>query len=189
MKNALRTFALLLSLTLLLMALGYVIGWLLKIPVIYTVDIAFVFAIGLNFASYWYSHKWVLKMYDAEIVSEADEPELHDMISTLASKASLPKPRVAIIDEESPNAFATGRSPSNSVVAVTKGAKEMVSKDELEGILSHELAHIKNRDMLVNTMAAMIAGAIAYIGIMGRFSFLFGGGRRRGDYSPCWHLS
>ncbi len=141
MENAIRTFGLLLALTLLLMGIGYVIGWWLNISIVYTVGFAFVVAIGLNFVSYWYSHKWVLKMYGAEIVSEADEPELHDMVGRLASKADLPKPKLAIVDEESPNAFATGRSPSNSVVAVTKGAKEMLSAEELEGILSHELAH------------------------------------------------
>lgn len=188
MKNTFRIFGLLLVLTILLMGLGYVVGYLLKVPAIYTVGIAFTFAVGLNFISYWYSHKWVLKMYGTETVSEVDEPKLHNMINNLATKAGLPKPEVAIIDEESPNAFATGRSPSNSVVAVTKGAKEKLSKEELEGILSHELAHIKNRDMLINTMAAMIAGAIAYIGIAGRFSFLFGGGRRKGGLLALFAL-
>lgn len=180
MERGIRTFGLLIFLTLFLMGIGYLLGWWLGISTVYTVGGAFALATVINFASYWYSQKWVLKMYDAEMVDEKDEPELHRIMGELASKANLPKPSLALIDDDNPNAFATGRNPSKSVVAVTKGAKEVLSKEELEGILSHELAHIRNRDMLVNTMAAMIAGAIAYVSIAGRFSILFGGGRRRG---------
>lgn len=180
MGNRIRTAGLLLLLTGLLMGLGYVLGWVLGIPVIYTVTGGFILAIALNFTSYWYSHKWVLKMYDAKIVSEEEEPELHEIVEGLAARAGLPKPKIAITDDDTPNAFATGRNPSNAVIAVTQGAKEVLSRDELEGVLGHEMAHIENRDMLINTMAAMIAGAIAYIGIAGRFSILFGGGRRQG---------
>lgn len=180
MGNKLRTFGLLVVLTMLLMGIGYLLGWWLGINVTFTVTGAFAVAIGLNFVSYWYSHKWVLKMYDAKIVDEKDEPELHKMVGRLARYAEIPKPKVAVTEDDTPNAFATGRSPSNAVIAVTDGARNLLDKEELEGVLSHEMAHIKNRDMLVNTMAAMIAGAIAYISIAGRFSILFGGGRRRG---------
>lgn len=180
MGNRIRTFGLLVLLTVLLMGVGYILGWWLGVPIAYTVGGAFVLAIGLNFATYWYSHKWVLKMYDAKFVSETEEPELHRMVERLARWSDLPKPRVAITDDDTPNAFATGRNPSNSVIAVTKGAKNTLTSDELEGILGHEMAHIKNRDMLVSTMAAMIAGAITYIAIFGRFSVFFGGGRRNG---------
>lgn len=180
MGNRLRTFGLMIALMFLLMGIGYLLGWWMGIPVTYTLTFAFALAIGLNFFSYWYSHKWVLKMYDAKVVSEEEEPELHEIVSRLSESAGLPKPKVAITDDDTPNAFATGRNPSNSVIAITKGAKRILSMDELEGILGHEMAHIKNRDMLVNTMAAMIAGAIAYISIAGRFSMLFGGRRRGG---------
>lgn len=180
MGNRIRTFGLLTFLTLLLIGIGYLLGWWLGISTTFTVTIAFVLAIAFNFTTYWYSHKWVLKMYDAEFVSSEDEPELHQMVERLAENAGLPKPRIAITNDDTPNAFATGRNPSNSVIAVTRGAKRILSKEEIEGILGHEMAHIKNRDMLVNTMAAMMAGAIAYISIAGRFSILFGGGRRKG---------
>lgn len=174
----LRTFGLLSILTVLLVAIGYFLALWMGISVTYTVTGAFALAMGINLFSYWYSHKWVLKMYKAKIVSESEEPELHQTISRLASRADLPKPRVAVTPDDTPNAFATGRNPSHAVVAVTKGARDLLSKRELEGVLGHEMAHIKNRDMLVNTMAAMIAGAIAYIGIFGRFGILFG--RRQG---------
>lgn len=180
MGNKLRTFGLLVVLTLLLMGIGYILGWWMGISVTLTVTVAFGFAIVLNFATYWYSHKWVLKMYNAKIVDESEEPKLHRVIENLSSQAGLPKPDVAITDDDTPNAFATGRNPSKAVVAITKGAKNSLTDEELEGILGHELAHIENRDMLVNTMAAMIAGAIAYMGFAGRFSVLFGGGRKQG---------
>ncbi|KXB04903.1 hypothetical protein AKJ35_00600 [candidate division MSBL1 archaeon SCGC-AAA833F18] len=175
-----RTVCLLVLLTVLLVGIGYAVGFFLGIPVTYTLTIAFGFAILLNIVTYWYSHKWVLKMYKAKIVSEKEEPKLHQMIGRLATYADLPKPKVAITKSDTPNAFATGRNPSHAVIAVTKGAKNLLSEEELEGVLSHEMAHIKNRDMLVNTMAAMIAGAIAYIGFAGRFGLFFGGGRRGG---------
>ncbi len=178
MGNRIRTFGLLIAMTLLLMAIGYLIGWWLEISTFYTVGIAFVLAIGLNFFTYWKSHELVLKMHDAKIVNENEAPELHGMIERLAVSADLPKPSVAIVKDDKPNAFATGRNPENAVVAVTKGLLDNMSSEEIEGILSHELAHVKNRDMLVNTMAAMLAGTIAYLSLTGRFSLFFGGGRR-----------
>ncbi|KXB02772.1 hypothetical protein AKJ43_00620 [candidate division MSBL1 archaeon SCGC-AAA261D19] len=174
----LRTFGLLSILTVLLVAIGYVLGLWLGVSVTYTVTGAFALAMVINLFSYWYSHKWVLKMYKAKIVDESEDPKLHEIVGRLASRANLPKPQVAVTPDETPNAFATGRNPSHAVIAVTKGARNLLSERELEGVLGHEMAHIKNRDMLVNTMAAMIAGAIAYIGIAGRFGIFFG--RRRG---------
>jgi heat shock protein HtpX len=136
--------------------------------------IAFAFAMLLNIFTYWYADKWVLRLYRAKLVSEAEEPELHEIVGRLAANAKLPKPRVAIVPTDTPNAFATGRNPSHAVVAVTRGAKNLLNKEQLEGVLGHEIAHIKNRDMLVNTMAAMIAGAIAYVGTVGRYSMFYG---------------
>jgi len=160
--------------------IGYVVGYFTGIPITYTLTVAFLFAVVLNLVIYWYADKWVLKLYKAKVVSEAEEPELHEMVGRLASNARLPKPKVAVIPTDTPNAFATGRNPSHSVVAVTRGARSLLDRDQLEGVLGHELAHIKNRDMLINTMAAMIAGAIAYVALFGRFGLFFGGGRRNG---------
>jgi heat shock protein HtpX len=165
------------TLTGLLILIGFAIGtWMGNVTILLT--IAFAFAILLNLFSYWYADRWVLKLYKAKLVSEAEEPELHEIVAKLASNARLPKPKVAIVPSDTPNAFATGRDPSHAVVAVTRGAMSLLDKDQLEGVLGHEIAHIKDRDMLVNTMAAMIAGAIAYIGLIGRWSIFFGGGRR-----------
>ena len=179
MGAAVRTTLLLGVLTGFLLLIGYVVGHFTGIPLTYTLTIAFSFAVLLNLVVYWYADKWVLKLYKAKVVSEAEEPELHEMVGRLASNARMPKPRVAVIPTDTPNAFATGRNPSHSVVAVTRGAMSLLDKEQLEGVLGPELAHIKNRDMLVNTMAAMIAGAIAYVALVGRFGLFFGGGQRR----------
>jgi len=173
-----RTMLLLVVLTLLLLGAGWLVGLWMGIPPFASITGAFILAMLLNFTVYWNSHKWVLKLHNAKIVSKKEEPQLHSMVERLAENAELPRPRIAITDDDRPNAFATGRNPQNAVVAVTKGLIGNMPEDEIEAILGHELAHIKNRDMLVNTMAAMIAGAIAYLGMAGRFSMLFG--RRRG---------
>ncbi len=178
MGYRIKTMLLLVVLTLLLLGVGWLIGLWMGISPPMAITGAFFFSILLNFTVYWKSHKWVLKLHGAEIVSEKEEPGLHEMVERLAENADLPKPTVAITDDDKPNAFATGRNPQNAVVAVTKGLIENIPEDEIEAILGHEMAHIKNRDMLVNTMAATIAGAIAYLGMMGRFSMFFG--RRRG---------
>lgn len=179
MGAAARTTLFLGALTGFLLLIGYIVGYFTGVSPTYTLTVAFLFAVLLNFVVYWYADKWVLKLYKAKIVSEVEEPELHEMVGRLASNARLPKPRIAVIPTDTPNAFATGRNPSHSVVAATRGAMSLLDKDQLEGVLGHELAHIKNRDMLVNTMAAMIAGAIAYIALIGRFGLIFGGGQRR----------
>ena len=158
-----------------MMLIGFVVGYLTGISVTYTLGIFLILAIAMNLAIYWFADKWVLRLYRARLVSEAEQPKLHQMVSRLASSARLPKPKVAIVPTDTPNAFATGRSPSNSVVAVTDGAMRLLDDEELEGVLGHELAHIKNRDMLINTMAAIIGAVITYI----MYFSLFAGGRRR----------
>lgn len=177
--GAARTTLLLVTLTALLLVVGYLVGYIWKIPVFYTLTVAFSLAMAMNLYIYWHADKWVLKLYKAKVVSEGEEPELHGMVSGLAANAGLPKPRIAVVPNDAPNAFATGRNTRNAVVAVTRGAMDRLNREQLEGVLGHELAHIKNRDMLVNTMAAMVAGAIAYVALLGRFSLFMGGGGRR----------
>lgn len=136
----------------------------------------------MNFASYWWSDKIVLKMYKAQEVKYEDAPELYGDIQELAQNAGLPMPKVFIVPEQAPNAFATGRNPEHGVVAVTQGIMKLLSREELKGVLAHELAHIKNRDILIGSIAATIAGAITYIAYMAQFAAIFGGmgGDRRG---------
>lgn len=137
----------------------------------------------MNFASYWWSDKIVLKMYKAQEVKYEDAPELYGDIQELAQNAGLPMPKVFIVPEQAPNAFATGRNPEHGVVAVTQGIMRLLSREELKGVLAHEMAHIKNRDILIGSIAATIAGAITYIAYMAQFAAIFGGfggGDRRG---------
>jgi len=138
------------------------------------VIIAFIIAMGMNVFSYWFSDSLVLKMYRAQEVSAADAPELYDIVQRLADRAELPMPRVYIIPTDTPNAFATGRNPSHAVVAVTKGIMRMLSRDELEGVLGHELAHVKHRDILIQTVAATFASAISFLAYMARWGAIFG---------------
>jgi heat shock protein HtpX len=132
--------------------------------------LAFLVALGMNGASYWYSSAIVLRMYGAEEVSRAEAPELHDMVDRLRRRADLPMPKVCIVPQDQPNAFATGRNPDNAVVAVTRGIMDTLDRDELEGVIAHELAHIKNRDMLTSTVAATLAAAIT---LLARFGIFF----------------
>ncbi|MBU7031642.1 MAG: zinc metalloprotease HtpX [Theionarchaea archaeon] len=170
-------------LTALLMVTGYIISIVFDLDLYYVVTIAFVLAMSLNLISFWYSDKIVLKMYKAEIVTENIAPELYSMVSTLSMKAGLPMPKIAVINNEIPNAFATGRNSENAVVAVTSGALSLLQRDELEGVLAHELGHIKNRDMFISTMAAVIAGTIGYLGFLGRIMLWSRGSRRESGYS------
>ncbi len=137
--------------------------------------IALIMALGMNLFSYWFSDKLVLKMYRAQEVSEAQAPELFGMVRRLASRAELPMPRVYVINQPQPNAFATGRNPQHAAVAVTTGIMDILTQDELEGVMAHELAHIKNRDILIGTIAAAIAGAISYLAYMAQWAMIFGG--------------
>jgi heat shock protein HtpX len=138
---------------------------------------ALVMALGMNFFAYWFSDKMALKMSRARQVSSAEAPELHSMIEHLAARAGLPKPRVYIMPGDTPNAFATGRNPEHAAVAVTEGLIRLLKRDELEGVLAHELAHIKNRDILISSIAAVMAGAISYLATMAQWAMIFGGGR------------
>lgn len=175
MGNSIKTVLLLGALTGLLIFIGGAIGGRGGMY------IAFIFAVILNFGSYWFSDKIVLKMYKAQEVSESTAPELYGIVRNLAQKAQLPMPRVYIIPGETPNAFATGRNANHAVVAVTAGIMRILNKEEIEGVISHELSHIKNGDMLISSIAATIAGAIGMLASMAQWAAIFGGGRSDDD--------
>ena len=143
--------------------------------------VAFFLAMVMNFGSYWFSDKIVLAMYRARPVSEAEAPDLYRIVRGLTMKAGLPMPKICIIPSESPNAFATGRNPQHAVVAVTQGILRLLDENELKGVLGHELAHVKHRDILIGSIAATIAGAIMIIASMARWAALFGGFGGRDD--------
>jgi len=164
--NTMKTALLMVGLTVLLIIAGSYFGQ-------NGMMIAFTFAIVMNFSAYWWSDKMVLKMYRAREVGPADAPELYRTVQMLAASASLPMPRVYIIPREQPNAFATGRNPEHAAVAVTEGILRALTTEELSGVIGHELAHVSNRDILIGTVAATIAGAIS---MLSRFSLFFGGG-------------
>jgi len=138
---------------------------------------AFIFAGLMNFVMYWFSDKIVLRMYRAKEVSQGEAPELYQIVGELVNKASLPMPKVYIIENDTPNAFATGRNPEHAAVAVTTGILRILSKEELMGVIGHELSHIKHRDILISTIAATMAGAISMLASMARWGAIFGGGR------------
>jgi len=167
--NTVKTALLLGVLTGLLMLIGGFVGGRQGVM------IAFVMAMVMNFGSYWFSDKLVLRMYNAQEVSENQAPELYRVVRDLAMRANLPMPRVYIIPGETPNAFATGRNEQHAVVAVTEGLLRILNRDELEGVLSHELTHIKNKDMLIGSIAATLAGAIVMLANMAQWAALFGG--------------
>lgn len=173
--NTLKTTLLLGLLTGLLMFIGGLIGGQNG------VFIAFIFAAVMNFGSYWFSDKIVLRMYHAREATESEAPELHSMVRELALRAQLPMPRVYIIPDDAPNAFATGRNEHHAVVAVTEGTLRILTKDELEGVLGHELTHIKNKDILIGSIAATIAGAIVMLANMAQWAAIFGVGRSDDD--------
>ncbi|WP_297516683.1 zinc metalloprotease HtpX [Thermococcus sp.] len=164
----LRTGLLMAILTGLLMGIGYLLGG----PQV--AFIMFLFAMLFNFITYWYSDQIVLSWYNARIVDEMEAPELYAIVRSLAERAGLPMPRIAIIPTETPNAFATGRDPKHAVVAVTQGLLRILDRDELEGVLGHELTHIKNRDILISTVAAAMAGAIMQLAYWARWIAIFG---------------
>src|SRR5262245_43594252 len=143
--------------------------------------VAFVFAVVMNFASYWFSDKIVLSMYGAQPIDEAQAPGLYAIVRRPATRAGIPMPRVYLIPTDTPNAFATGRNPEHAVVAVTEGIMRILDDEELEGVLAHELAHVKNRDILISSIAATLAGAIAYLAQMAQWAAMFGGSRRDDD--------
>jgi heat shock protein HtpX len=140
--------------------------------------IAFLIAGVMNFISYWYSDKIVIKMYRGREVTMQDDPELYGLVQDIAQRARLPMPKVYTLPQETPNAFATGRNPEHAAVAVTEGIRRILDKRELAGVLGHELAHVANRDILVSTIAATLAGAISYIAQMAQWAAIFGGSHR-----------
>ena len=140
--------------------------------------IALVMAGAMNFFSYWFSDKIVLRMYGAQEITANDDPELYGIVRDLTARANLPMPRVYIIPEETPNAFATGRNPQHAAVAVTQGIRRILNKRELSGVLGHELSHVKHRDILISSIAATLAGAISYLAYMAQWAAIFGGGSR-----------
>jgi heat shock protein HtpX len=166
--NNLKTFVLMAGLMALFLAIGDMIGG--------TQGLIMALVVGgaMNFIMYFFSHRMVLRMYRARVVTEQEAPELYRMVDRLRQRAGLPMPVVAIADQDQPNAFATGRNPHHAIVAVTSGLLRAIPAAELEGVLAHELAHIKNRDMLISTVAAGVAGAIGYL----PYLLMFGGGRR-----------
>ena len=145
---------------------------------------AFIFAVVMNVGAYWYSDKIVLRMYKAREVSEAEAPSLFGTVRRLTQRAELPMPKVYIIPQPTPNAFATGRNPENSAVAVTEGLLELMDQEELEGVIAHELGHIRNRDILISTIAATLAGVIMMVARWLMFSMFFFGGAAGDDDSP-----
>jgi heat shock protein HtpX len=169
--NRLKTTLLLSLLTVLMVFMGSAMGGRSGMVM------AFVMALAMNFFSYWFSDKIVLKMYGAREIGPQDHPAFYGMVAQLAQRAGLPMPRVYIIPSESPNAFATGRNPSHAAVAATEGILRILTPDELEGVMAHELAHVQNRDILVGTIAATFAGAISMIGNMLQWGAMMGAGR------------
>jgi len=178
MSNIFKTAMLLAVLTAMLVLIGGAIGGQ------HGMLIALVFAFVMNFVSYWWSDRIVLAMYGAQEVSEAQAPELSSMVRRLATKAGVPMPRLYIIPSEQPNAFATGRNPAHAAVAVTEGIMRILDNEELEGVLAHELSHVLNRDVLISTIAATLAGAITYLAHMAQWAAFMGGGRNNDDDAP-----
>lgn len=169
MKNMLKTTILLATLTGLLVLIGDYFGGTAGMI------IAFLFAVIINFGSYWYSDKIVLKMYRAKEVSPAEAPNLHRIVDGLVMRAGLPKPKVYIVESSMPNAFATGRNPEHAAVAATTGILELLSYEEMEGVLAHELAHVKNRDTLISAIAATLATVVTMIANWAQIAAIFGG--------------
>src|SRR5438067_10695249 len=175
MSNMFKTAILLAVLTAMLILIGGAIGGRQGMMM------AFIFAIAMNFFSYWFSDKIVLSMYGAQPIDEAQAPRLYAILRRLTTRAGLPMPRVYLIPTDTPNAFATGRNPHHAAVAVTEGIMRILNDEELEGVLAHELAHVKNRDVLISTIAATLAGAITYLAHMAQWAALWGGGRSSDD--------
>ncbi len=173
--SGLKTALLFGLMTALIMGVGYLAGGRQGIM------IAFILAAIMNFVSYWFSDKIVLAMYRARPVDESQAPELYRIVQDLAQRENVPMPRIYIIPTDSPNAFATGRNPQHAVVAVTEGIMRILNHEELQAVLAHELAHVRNRDILISSVAATLAGAIMMVARIAQFSMFFGGGHRDDD--------
>lgn len=172
--NTVKTTFLLTALTLLLLFIGKMLGGRGGMVV------AFVVALVMNFGSYWFSDRIVLAMYRARQVDQMEAPQFHRIVSALSEISHLPMPKLYVIPTETPNAFATGRDPQHAACAVTQGILRLLNEDELEGVLAHEMAHIRNRDILISSIVATIAGAIFMLTYMARWAAIFGGGGQRG---------
>ncbi len=173
--NTMKTFVLMGLLTVLLVVVGRLIGGEGGMIM------AFMFAVVMNFGSYWFSDKIVLKMYGARELAREDSPALFQMTEELAQRGGIPMPKLYMIPSDQPNAFATGRNPQHAAVAVTQGIVSTLTQDELRGVIAHELAHIKHRDILIGTIAATAAGAISMLANMAQWAMIFGGGRNSDD--------
>src|SRR5512133_429399 len=173
--NTVKTTFLMALLTVLLVTLGGALGGQGGML------IALVMATGMNFFSYWFSDKMVLSMYGAQEITESDDPRFYGIVRRLAGRAGLPMPKVYLIDSDTPNAFATGRNPEHAAVAATSGIMRILGEEELAGVMAHELAHVKNGDILIQTSGATFAGAITYLAHMAQFAAMFGGGRSSDD--------
>jgi heat shock protein HtpX len=171
MENRIKTVLLLAGMTVFLIFMGKILGGRQGMY------IAFILALGMNFFSYWFSDKIVLSMYRAQEVSPAQAPQMHQIVDELAREAGIPKPRIYIIPDESPNAFATGRNPQHAAVAATQGILRLLTPAELKGVLAHELGHVLNRDILISTIAATLAGAIMILASMAKWGAILGFGR------------
>ena len=182
--NGLKTAVLLVALSLFFLWVGGMIGGRQGMT------IALFFALAMNAFAYWFSDKLVLKMYRAQEVDEASAPELYNIVRRLSSKAGLPMPKIYIIPQDQPNAFATGRNPKHAAVAATQGILSLLSPEELSGVIGHELSHVKHRDILISSVAATVAAAISYLAQMGQWALIFGGssGRDR-DENPLAALA
>jgi heat shock protein HtpX len=175
MSNVLRTTLLLAALTALIVWIGGLLGGSQGAVM------ALVVAAVMNFGSYWFSDKIVIRMYRGRDVTQEDDPELYTMVQRLAQQNGMPMPKLYVIPSESPNAFATGRNPDHAAVAVTVGIRRLLTPRELEAVLAHELAHVMNRDILISSIAATLAGAVMMLARMAQFGMMFGGGRRDDD--------
>jgi len=173
--NATKTVVLMVGLTVLLVFIGGAFGGRQGMIM------AFMFAMVMNMFSYWFSDKIVLRMYGAKEVSEAEAPVLYSVTRDLAMKMNMPMPKVYIIPSDAPNAFATGRNPNHAAVAATEGILRLLTREELAGVMAHEMGHVRNRDILIGTIAATIAGAISMLANMAQWAMIFGGGRRDDD--------
>jgi len=181
-QNVVKTWLLMAFFLGLVGAVGFAVSWYFQNYIF--LIIALIFAVGMNIFSYWNSHKMVLRMTGAVPVEKAQAPELYNVVENLAIRVGLPMPKVYIINDPAPNAFATGRNPEHAVVAATSGLLQMLDKNELEGVMAHEMAHIQNRDMLVMTVAVVLAGFIAIVADFFTRTLIFGGGDR--DRHPAF---
>ncbi|MGD8706645.1 MAG: zinc metalloprotease HtpX, partial [Syntrophobacterales bacterium] len=170
MANQFKTTVLLAALTVLIVLIGRMFGGNQGMV------IAFIFAMVINFGSYWFSDKIVLAMYRAKELTPSEAPRIHEVVADLAQKGGIPKPRIYLIPSDTPNAFATGRNPEHAVVAVTQGIVRLLDDDELRGVLAHELGHVKNRDILIGSIAATLAGVVMMLASMARWAAIFGFG-------------